>query len=458
MRRPGRIWVAIGNASLLGIGYLMVRRWRSALVTTVATVCVVVVQTVFVRAMWLDLVVLLWWVALIVHGSRVAATVAEPAGGVRVRRAVALAVTLLVVGVVVVLRMETVHIDRQIAEARRGGDCVQGLLAAARLWIGDRVAAAPRAASIERTDRACALLRRAADEFSLALTGDTSSLAKGFALLDTVLTELPGHGAMARRVLDDLLRRLPDGSEDCAAAAVTDWLAEHPFDDDVRRRATDAVPAIAPWALFGCAADLMTVGNWAGARDRYQHLLDQYPRHPLVDQAKAGLRKAVQAIELATVRGLLQPQAPGAQPAYCRAPQPYSAAAPYRSANPNRALLFGNDFDTAAFPAEWRAADAADAVIVICAGPTEFGDVVETCTYRSELTHRLSDVPFHKKAIPLRVFEVRTGKPVLDTRIQITGATCPPTLFSTADDRVGAKYVQSADADVRTAFNAVINP
>ncbi|AFT99484.1 hypothetical protein [Nocardia brasiliensis] len=455
--RPDRIWVAIGNASLLGIGYLMVRRRRSALVTTAVTVGVVVVQSVFVRAVWLDLVVLLWWAALIVHGGRVAGTVAEPAGGVRVRRVVALALALLVVSAVAVLRMETAHIDRQVAEARRGGDCVQGRIAAARLWLGDRVAAAPRAASIERTDRACALLRGTADEFSMALTGDTVSLAGGFALLDTVLTELPGHQAMARRTLDDLLGRLPDGSEDCAAAAVTDWLGEHPFDDEVRRRATDAVPTIAPWAVFGCAGNLMAVDNWAGARDRYQQLLDQYPRHALVDQAKAGLLRAVQAIELAMVRGLLQPPTPGAQPAYCRTPQPYSAAAPYRGANPNRALLFGNDYDTAAFPAEWRAGDAADAVLVLCAGPTEFGDVVETCTYRSELTHRLSDVPFHKKAIPLRVFEVRTGRPVLDTRIQIAGATCPPTLFSAAD-HVGAKYVESADADVRAAFDAVINP
>ncbi|WP_062991738.1 hypothetical protein [Nocardia anaemiae] len=442
--------VAVANLSLLGIGYLMLRRRVLAITTTAITFGLITLLVCFVRDVWFEVMVLLWWVAVAAHGWILAG---GRKGRVWTQRLLALAVTVPVLATVALLRVEAARIETDVAEARRVGDCTRAQAAADQLWVGDRIADAPLTDRVDGTVRACRLIRRAEEAFRTATTGHIDSLATGFELLTMVLTELPGHQTMVGRVVDGLVEQLPS-ADVCDAVAITDWIAQQHLVGDALGRAADAVPRIAPAALVGCGDKLMTASDWTHALARYQQFLVQYPQHALADRARNGAMRAAQAMELAVVRELLRPPSPGAQPAYCRTPKPYSGAPPYRNANPNRALLFGNDADTAAFPAEWRANDAADAIVVICADRTEFGAAVETCPYITELTNQRSTVTFRKKAVPVHVYEVRTGRLVTDARIEIGGASCPGRLNVPGD----VLYVDAAPADVRAAFDWLINP
>lgn len=457
--RCSPIAVASANASLLGIGYLMLGRRRTAVVSTSVSLGLLAVLVFAARSFWFELVFVLWWITIAAHGLWLARRQRGPVGPRTVARQwlLATAVAMPVLLTVAILRIDATRIDHRVTEARTLGDCLRAETAANALGVGHRIAAAPLTARIGDTARVCALLGDAQDAFGPAADGDIGALATGYELLTTVLTRWPGHEAMTGRVLDEFLGRLP-GPGDCANAAITDWLRAREPSGPVLGRIAEVVDRIAPTALVGCGDTLMKIGEWARARDRYRQLPELYPRHALADRGRKGITRATEAIELDRLRGLLRPVPGNTQPAYCRTPRPYSGAAPYRSVRPNKALLFGNDGDTARFPASWRAADAADAVLILCLGETGFGGVVETCTYESERDHRLMDVAFHRKSIPVRVFEVRTARVVLDTRVEIGGASCPARIFGFEPNLGDPRYVDTTEADMRAAFVSLIEP
>jgi hypothetical protein len=227
--------------------------------------------------------------------------------------------------------------------------------------------------------------------------------------------------------------------------------------------AAQIVPGIAPSAIVACADDHMEAHDWPAALRDYRQLLDQYPNHRLAPKAKTGVTQATQAIELAKLRTLLASTG-GAEPQYCATPSAYSGAAPYRAGQPNRALVYGNAAHTGKIPPGWLAPDAAAAVVVICAGETEFGTPVQTCPYESKIgLYGSTDVTFRKIAIPTRVFEVRTGKLVAEFKLEINGASCPNILeyrsYGTADFGPPSEvYVAASIADVQAAFRPLLIP
>ncbi|WP_218022189.1 hypothetical protein, partial [Nocardia mexicana] len=99
--------VAIGNASLLGIGYLMAGRRATAVVSGFGTALLVTFLACAARSVWAEVLVLLWWAAVIAHGWFLGARHGGPRTGARVRRQrmIALAVTIPVLAAVVVLRV-----------------------------------------------------------------------------------------------------------------------------------------------------------------------------------------------------------------------------------------------------------------------------------------------------------------------------------------------------------------
>jgi hypothetical protein len=204
----------------------------------------------------------------------------------------------------------------------------------------------------------------------------------------------------------------------------------------------------------------MAAADWTQARGRYQQLLDQYPGDALTSTAAAGVEQATVAIELANVRGLLQGPT-STQPEYCSSPAKYSAATPYRRGS-NRAMIFGNDEYANRLPGSWRATDAAQAVLVVCAGEESHGAAVRTCPYENKTFPEFPIyVTFHKVAIPVKVYELRTGKLVASTKVQIGGASCPRVLHYTSYySDLGPPadvYVAASDADVRAGFRALLN-
>ena len=534
--RPARdpLAIALGNASLLGIGYLMLRRRGLAFGSLALTVLLAVLLVSAVPTVWFECLVLLWWAATVLHGWRLAGgrlrrpgraaapgrgpeTGAGPqpgAGGpahgggrgpVRRQRLLALAVTLPVVLAFGALRFDAWRIERDAAQAHRAGDCSRALSALHGLWFGHRLADAPLAARAEDSEAACELLldaRRQADSDRLAavrtleryeghsralwegapelraelllaqaeeeldtgLTGDTEALSAGFDRLADVLDEFPVQEEQVTGVLDGFLGRLPV-ADDCRTKTITDWLGQRPETGTVLDRAGDAVPRIAPAAILGCGDELMDRDQWRPARDRYRQLLDQYPEHELAERAEEGVEQADLAIQLDTVRGLLETSHPDEEPAYCENPAPYEGAPAYRGHGPHPALLFGNDEQAGALPSSWVADDAAEAVLVICLGEEEMGDAVETCPYESDLSlEGYEYVTFHKREIPALAYELRTGEPVYQGTLKIGGTSCPEvlvyeTIFDPDFDLPPSDvYVESSDADVRAAFESLITP
>ncbi|MFF7153217.1 hypothetical protein [Streptomyces sp. NPDC008139] len=128
--------------------------------------------------------------------------------------------------------------------------------------------------------------------------------------------------------------------------------------------------------------------------------------------------------ELDNVRTLLGTSA-DAEPDYCSKPAKYSAAAPYRKGT-NYALFPGDDEYTRKLPGSWSAGDVTKAVLVVCVGDRDYGTTVTTCPYENK---RLPDFPrevkFRKIAIPVKVFDLRTGKLVSSRTVRIGGGSCP---------------------------------
>jgi hypothetical protein len=452
----------LGNASFLGVGYAMLGRWWLTILTTLVTVVLVVLLATSVRTLWFEILVVVWWVAVIAHGWVLARRGQRPER-VRRQRLVGLAFALPVVLAVGLLRFDAAGIYQDVADARADGDCARALSALDGRWFGHHVADAPLSAKGDDTVRACDLLRQAGNNLDTALSGDVEALRTGMARLNTVLQDLPGHEEMVGRTLDRFLDGLPT-DDACDTRVLTDWLGRANDNGTVLDRAADVVPEIAPEVIVECGDEMMAENNWTVAKERYQQLLDEYPDHDLAGRAQEGVTKATQAIELANVTQLLTPPYTGASPDYCTKPAPYSGAVAYGATRPNRALFYGNDEYTNRLPAEWKATGPADAVLVICAGATEYGPPVETCPYESTLSpFGYTDVTFKKISIPVRVFEVKTARVVIDVRVEISGASCPAILEYTSYGTVdlgppSEVYVTPSDPEVHAGFNSLVNP
>ena len=290
-------------------------------------------------------------------------------------------------------------------------------------------------------------MRQANSELNTALSGDTAALQAG-------MGQLPGHEAMAERTVNRFVESLPTESA-CETAAITNLLRKTKKNGSVLDKAAAVVPKIEPTAIVECGDDLMAASDWSIAKDRYQQLIDQYPDHDLVPRAQEGVTKATQALELATVRGKLNPPfSDGRLPDYCSQPSPYSAAVPFGAARPNRALIYGTEY-SARLPADRGTNDAASAVLIICAAPAELGAAQETCQYESlSLPGVISTVTFHRIIVPVRVFEVKTGRVVTDARVEIGGVSCPQFINGSES----ARFVEPGDGDIHAGFNSLINP
>ena len=454
--------VALGNGSLFGVGYGMLGKRLLAATAAVGTIVLVVLLVAVFQELWLEIVVLAWWVAVIAHGWWLASKQPTLPEAASKQRLFGLAVMLPVLLIVGFLRFDSARIEQDVADARQTGDCDQATQALDGRWLGHRIVNAPLSAEQDNTARACDLLRQATTNLDAALDGNPAKLRAGLNGLRTVLAELPGHDTMVGHTLDRFLDRLPT-DDACDTKEITDWLGRERPTKSVMDRAADIVPRIAPTALVECGDDLMTASNWSEARARYQQLVDDYPDHDLAPRAKEGITKATQAIELANVRQLLTSTA-GGQPAYCTSPAPYSGAVAYGATRPNRALFYGNSEYTDRLPAEWKATDAADAVIIVCAGTSEMGTPVETCPYESTLSPLgYTDVTFKRISIPVKAYEVKTARLIFDARVEIGGASCPAILEYQTTSYVdlgppSEVYVTPADPDVHAGFSSLVNP
>ncbi|MEO3768359.1 hypothetical protein, partial [Streptomyces sp. B5E4] len=409
------------------------------------------------------------------------------------------------------LRLDASRIEGNAADAHRAGECAQAVSDLDGLWFGHRLADAPLTARAEDSTEACELLLRAerqaeddrvrgartlkayadhpgalwdgagsrrADlllaqaehELDTGLTGDTDALSAGFGHLATVLKEYGGgddgdgedRSGDVNDALDGFLGALPT-DDACQTKEVTDWLGAHESGDDGLARAADVVPEVAPAAIVDCGDALMADDTWKQARTQYEQLLDEYPDHELSGTAEDGVERADLAIQLDNVRGLLKPGPYGEKPEYCDNPAPYRGAKAYGGNGPYRAMLIGQSKHRSKLPSSWLAKDPKDAVAIICAGSSKHGSTVANCPYESDLAvGGVQNVAFKNREIPVRVYELRTGKLAKKTTVEIGGSSCPAVLeytyYGVDAGPPSEVYVKSSESDVRAGYESLIYP
>ncbi|GGZ90595.1 hypothetical protein [Streptomyces bluensis] len=446
---------ALGNATLLGIGYLLLGRWKPAAVALIGTGWLLNL-TASTAETWCEILLLLWWVAGIAHGWFLARRHAEHVVR-RGQRVGTLAVTVLVLLTAVLVRVDAYGIEDRVNEARAGGDCATAVAAQGEVGWGHRLAGAPVVEPGEAVVEMCHRLERAASTLAgAARDGDTEALERGFGILAGVLRE-PGNEQTVHAALNAFLDGLP--TEDaCHTADIAGWLRDREPTRDVLDRSADTAARTEPGALVRCGDDMMAEDVWSEALARYQDLLDAYPDDTRADRARNGVRKATLAIELDRVRSLIS-RTSDAESGYCDTPTQYSGAPPYRKGF-NRALFLGDTEYTEGLPRDWRTGDPAKAALVVCAGTAENGAAVEKCYYENPKSKYLPyGVTFYKAKIPLKVFELRTGKRIDPRSVQISGSSCPSSLYYeyyTYDLGPGDQLVTSSKSDVRNAFRPVV--
>ncbi|MFD5482447.1 hypothetical protein [Streptomyces hawaiiensis] len=448
--------VALGNASLLGIGYLLLRRWRWAAIAALGTF-VLLGLTARTAETWCEILLLLWWAAGVAHGWFLARR--HPERAVRSgQRAGTLALALVVVLTAVLLRADAYGIEDRVTEAREAGDCEAAVAAQGEVGRGHRLAGAPVVEpgdavvdACHRLDGAAALLARAARR------GNTEDLGRGFGTLAGVLEE-PGNEQTVATVLDTFLDGLPT-DDSCDTAALTAWLRDRGPSHDVLDRSAGTAARTEPAALVGCGDHLMAEDAWQQARTHYRRLLDTYPGDARTGEARDGLREATLALELDRVRGLVE-DASDARSGYCDQPAKYGGAPPFRKGS-GRALFLGDTEYTGKLPGSWRTGDPAKASLVVCADEAENGAAVQTCPYENDKSAYLPhQVTFYKVKIPLKVYELRTGKRLDPRSVQIGGTSCPRVLhyrsYGTYDLGPGDQFVSTSTSGVRNAFRPVV--
>ncbi|MFJ4469174.1 hypothetical protein ACIP2X_17000 [Streptomyces sp. NPDC089424] len=446
---------ALGNASLLGVGYWLLGRRALAVLSLLGTV--VLVSLLAATAAWgYEIAALVWWVALGAHGWFLASR-GVPRVASRRQRLIALCVTVPVLLAVGLLRYDALRIGQDVTEARDKGDCAAVFRAQDEVWAGHRVAGAPVSARGDEVVEDCRNLGTAEVLLDRGLGNDTEALERGFGILTSVLRE-PGNERTVGTVLDGFLDGLPTDNP-CGTVGVTDWLRDREATRDQLDRSASTADRVAPAALVACGDTLMQGDDWQAARAHYRQLLDEYPDDGLESRARTGVTKATQAIELDNVRSLLT-GTQDEQPEYCSRPAKYSAAKPMGKGT-NRAMYFGNTEYTNQLPGNWKATDAARAAAVVCVGEEDFGTSVQTCPYQSQRSGTITYVTFHRIAIPVRVYEVRTGKLVSRRTIQISGSSCPAVLsyvtWGDEDNPPRNRYVNDSSSDVRNAFRPLTN-
>ncbi|ORT60526.1 hypothetical protein [Streptomyces sp. CB03238] len=457
---PQDPWAAaLGNASLLGLGYFRLGRRGLGLAALALTVALVWMVAAVAKP-WCEVLAVLCWMAVTAHGWYAATR--APAGRIVhiARRVSAAAVAVTVIAVIGTLRADALGIESRVADAHAAGDCTRVVKEQDTVWFGHRVTGASASAHGDELAAVCADVRSADRALKAGLAGDTGKLHAGFERLDDVLADDANEPA-ARTVLDRFLETLPDG-DPCETATVTDWLLTgRDSYGNLLEEAPERAAAIAPQSLLECGDTHMDAQEWQDAQARYRQLLDKYPKAEEAGPARKGEVQATRAIELDHVRQLISAETPSSSQ-YCSAPAKYSGAAPYREGT-NRALFLADDTSYhGKLPGSWRTEDPSKAVLVVCAGEATFGTAVQTCTYEYGLGYdKAIDVTFHKIAIPVRVYELRTGRLVAERKVQIAGSSCPAKIqyesligLDTGPD--AKQYVKESKSHVQDAFRPLI--
>ncbi|GAB3954847.1 hypothetical protein GCM10029976_098020 [Kribbella albertanoniae] len=412
--RDDRLAAAVGNASLLGIGYLLLRRWRLAIAAQLMAATLVALLLVE-KALWCEIALAVWWVAVVVHGW----TAAGKPGtrSVREQRLIALCVTVPVLLAGVFFRVEAAGIQSDVAEAREAGDCAGVTAAQQRARYGDRVADAPGIERLGSDVEACAELQQIKSRLQNTWSGDTEILAEEFQKLDAVLAK-PGQNKTVEKVLDEYLGTVTKGGP-CPTVKLATWLRNRHQNQSVLDKSRAIGDGLVPDAQFACAQSEAKAGQWRAASYRYQELIGQYPKAAVTPKARAALAVATLKVQLLDIRNLIEAGE------YCDKPAAYGGAPRYRR-GVNRALFLGEQEGyTSQLPSQWKTTVPTNASVAICTEAVEDGPAITTCPYVREGYDFTFYRTFRKVVVPVKIYAMRTGRLVKAAKVVIDGPSCP---------------------------------
>jgi hypothetical protein len=446
--------VALGNASLLGLGYFLIRRWLFGILGLVGT-AVLVVLLYQHKSGWYELGLLVWWILQITHGWFLAQRQPNRAANLT-KRLVALGITIPLLAAVGFVRYDAGRVAGQVADAREAGDCAKVAKAQDQVWLGDRVVAGRQMDRGDGDVEACDTLETASSQLSAATAGgDIKSLQAGFSTIAEVIAD-PRQEHTAGVVMDQFVGDL-QSSAACTTIKLTAWLRTRKPTHNLLDRANAVIPRIEPNALLACGNDYAARTQWPDARSIYQRLVSTYPKAKQAIKAGAGIQRATLAIELDTVRGLVS----NAQ--YCSSPAKYSAATPYHRGL-NRAVFLGEGSEyTDQLPGQWGTDDPYRATVIVCTDTPGDGEAVQTCPYTptEHPEYEPSYITFRKITVPVKVYELRTARLVSSATVEISGTSCPMhwtdtsgLLFLSGESR--STSVEPSEANIQAAFRPLV--
>lgn len=488
---PDPLTAILGNATLLGIGYLLARRPRTAALALAATATLVCLTALHPHEPGWRLLLAAWWVVMVVHAWWITLPLPDedpaPPGERAPRwRGRALAAVCVVLVALSWLRLDTWAITRDAAAAHTDGDC--DLALDSLRWLSPAHGLAHDAAHARgaRERRSCALLTsalatlhhdeaaRLLDQYqsspgalwegagperaerlldgvvrgvanarerhgaSAGLSEEgTAAVDDAFAQLTTTLRTVPGQDARVREVAHDFLAEL-DGMSPCGATDIDQWLLDQTWEETALADAVATQADSVPTRMHACAHEL----TGPERAEVLQGLLTAYPDHALARSSAEDL-----------IGG----------GAYCEFPVAYPAAPAREGDGPHAMRMSGMDPGEYGFDESWVADSVDEAVLAVCVSEPERGDFQETCWYEGG-AYALRDtvqVDFYATEFTVQAYELRTGKLVEDYSAQI-GDPCPDVLeYETSFDfdtgppsEYDSRY---SDADLRAVFDRLMD-
>jgi hypothetical protein len=447
-----------GNATMLGIGYMFLRRpilVALALTGTGFLLWSAAVQTEnplwrFLLPGWgLAMIVHAWWLTRRTPNEQLVDLVEpDPARRSRIFATTAAALVLLTVAW---FRFDAWWIVHDAETAHAEGDCERATAELESLDAVHRVAFGPIVLRAEEEQEACDLLlaalgeapaaaastiaayiehpgalwegagpQRAAFLFDAAMAEDDPALTvvqDAFAQLSATLEQFPGESGTVRATVESFMADLTEVSA-CKGYKVDDWLAGRDWGEPALTEPVAAAADQVPTRMLGCAQDRAATGDIEGAGILFREFLTGYPDHELAGEAADGIL---------------------ASGSYCTNPVAYPGAPEYGGGGPYPMQMVGTwGSEGRGFPDAWLATTADETALVVCVD-AEVGEFQDSCQYRRPSGGTFW-ATFYAHEFSIKAYEFRTGTLVEDYTREI-GNPCPDRL----DGTVSSIYISMSD-------------
>lgn len=481
----GRLAVVLGNATLLGVGYVLTRQLRALAVTLIISaglLSLVVAWPDF--TLWRVLVVV-WWVVVVLHGWRSAS---KERHGFRLDRSERIvlwrnrliAVLCLLLVAFGWYRFDTWRITGYAEAAHTAGDCDRATAALRWLGRGHELANSPAVARGEDEGATCEQLidalaledpgRRAAalgayienpdarwadaglqrtedlfDNVWSSETLETVLIENAFVAVSDTLKDQPGQTEALLALVAEFRADLAERAElhACEVEEINAWLDTQTWESPELAEALAPEAEAWPERIIACTT---SQGGTDYAGELYQKFLTRFPDHDLAGQALSGLIED----EL-----------------YCDFPAAYAQSPAYEGKGPHPAQFTGIDPAEYGFADGWQSESAETAELAVCVEGPERGNLQETCYYEPGSDDlppvgggiHLEDVDFYATKFTVKAYALRTGELVAEYTKEI-GDPCPDELEYEyyAFDVVPGEYDSDySDKDVRGIFAPLLD-